>query len=75
MVTVKLVWQDTGKPAKDQKVAIGVDSLFSGGVTKSQYTNSEGEAHFDIDPCKGQVFVNGLTKHAGHLSGRVVVYI
>lgn len=75
MVSIKVVWRDSGKPAKDQKVAIGINSFLSGGVTKGQYTNSDGEAHFDIDPCEGQVFINGSTKHEGTIKGRVVIYI
>lgn len=75
MVTIKLVYKESGKPAKGVKVAIGVDSFWSGGVTKSEYTDSDGEAHFEIDPCNGKVFVKGDTKHKGRIAGRVVIYI
>jgi hypothetical protein len=75
MVTVKVVWKSSGKAAKDQKVSLGIDTFFSGGVTKSQWTDSNGEAHFDVRPNPGKVFVNGTTRYQGHLSGRVVVYI
>jgi len=71
MVTVKVVWQDTGKPAKDQKVSIGFDGWTRG----VKFTDSNGEAHFGADPGSGKVYVNGSTEYSGHISGRVVVYI
>lgn len=74
MVTVRVVHQSSGKPAKSQKVSIGFNDL-GRGVTSSEYTDSNGEAHFDAKPGDGKVFVNGSTKHRGYLSGRVVVYI
>jgi len=75
MVTVKVVWKNSGKPAKDQKVALAIDTFFSGGVTGGMWTDSNGEAHFDVKPNPGKVFVNGHTQYQGHLSGRLVVYI
>lgn len=75
MVSVKVCYKDSGKPAKGMKVAIGVDSFFSGGVTSSKWTDSDGEAHFDLDPCQGKIFVDGRTVYSGHLSGRKVVYV
>jgi hypothetical protein len=75
MVTIKIVSKSSGNPVKGKKVVLGIDAFFSGGVTSPQWTDSEGEAHFDIKPNKGKVFVDGSTKHEGDLSGRVVVYI
>ena len=75
MITVRVVWRSSGKPAKDQKVALGIDTVFSGGVTSGKWTNYDGEAHFDVRSNPGKVFVNGSTKYEGHLSGRIVVYI
>jgi hypothetical protein len=75
MVTVKVVSKSSGDPVKDKKVALGISSIFSGGVTKGEWTNSDGEAHFDVKPSQGKVFVDGSTKHEGYLSGRIVVYI
>lgn len=74
MVTVKVVWKDTGKPATDKKVAIGFDG-WTRGMTGTEYTDSNGEAHFDADPGSGKVYVNGNTVFTGHISGRVVIYI
>lgn len=75
MITIKVVSQSSGNPVKNSKVTLGFDGLFTGGTTDSQYTDSNGEAHFDTEPRKGTVYVDGRDKHNGHLSGRVVVYI
>jgi hypothetical protein len=74
MVTIKVIWESTGKPAKGERVAIGFSGLF-GGVTSNEYTDSNGEAHFDVSPGDGEVYVNGSTKYKGRISGRVMVYI
>ncbi len=74
MVTVKVLWRDTGKPAKGSRVAIGFDG-FTRGVTGTEYTDSDGDAHFDAEPGTGEVYVDGNTKYRGHIAGRVVVYI
>jgi len=75
MVTVKVVYQSTGKSAEGRKVSLYVREVFAGGVTPSQYTDSNGEAHFDIESTEGEVYVDGSTKHKGRLAGRIVVYI
>jgi len=74
MVTVKVIHKSSGKSVKGKKVALGISGL-SGGVTHGEWTNSDGEAHFDVKPNHGKVYVDGSKKHEGHLSGRVVVYI
>ena len=74
MITVKVVYQSTGKPAEGRKVALGFSSFFRG-VTSSEYTDSGGEAHFEADNGDGEVYVDGATKYKGRLAGRVVVYI
>jgi len=74
MFTIKIVRKDSGKPAKGERVAVGFSGFF-GGVTNSEYTNSDGEAHFDSDPGEGEVYVNGKTKFKGRIAGRIVVYI
>jgi len=75
MVTVKVVRKSSGESAKGKKVALGIDAVFSGGVTKGEWTDSNGEAHFDVKPNYGKVFVDGSKRFEGHLSGRIVVYI
>jgi hypothetical protein len=74
MVTVKLLYQDDGKPAKNEKVALGFDG-FSRGVTGDEWTDDRGEAHFDNDPGNGVVYHKGSTVYKGRIEGRVVVYI
>ena len=75
MITVKVVRQSSGKPEAGRKVSLGFNALLSGGVTNSEYTDSNGEAHFNSENGDGQVYVDGSTKHKGYLSGRIVVYI
>ncbi len=75
MVTVIVLSKSSGNPVKGRKVALGINGLFSGGVTKGEWTDSSGAARFDVKPTHGKVFVDGSTKHEGHLSGRVVVYV
>jgi hypothetical protein len=74
MVSVKVCWEKTGKPAENRKVALGFDGFF-GGVSKDEYSNHNGEAHFDNDPGLGKVYVDGKTTYTGRLEGRLVVYI
>jgi len=75
MVTVRVIRKSSGKPVKGKKVALGINSLFSGGVTRGEWTDSTGDAHFDIKPGQGKVYVSGAKEFEGHLSGRIVVYI
>jgi hypothetical protein len=74
MVTVKVCYKSDGRSAKGCKVSLGFDG-WSRGVTNSEYTDSDGEAHFDADSGSGEVYVDGTTKYKGKLAGRVVVYI
>ena len=74
MITVKVVRQSSGQSVEGKKVSLGF-SDFGRGVTDSQWTDRNGEAHFDAKNGDGKVFVDGSQKHKGHLSGRVVIYI
>lgn len=74
MVTVRLLSERSGKPIVGTKVSLGFDGL-TRGVTKSEYTDQKGEAHFNADPGDGKVFVDGSTKYKGRLTGRVIVYV
>ena len=71
MITVKVIRKSSGEPAKGKKVGLGMPN----GVTSGEWTDSNGEVHFDVKPNHGKVFVDGSKKHEGHLSGRIVVYI
>lgn len=75
MVTVKVIYQSSGKPAEGRKVALYVSRFMASGVTDTEYTDSNGEAHFDIESTDGEVYVDGSTKHKGRLAGRIVIYI
>jgi hypothetical protein len=76
MVTVVVFWKSTGDPASDRRVSIGVNNgLWGSGVTKEQFTDSRGEAHFDIRSSRGEVFVDHKSMHKGQVGGRIVVYI
>jgi hypothetical protein len=73
MVSVQVVWKSSGKAADNQRVVLSFDGLR--GVTGSEITDRNGEAHFDAAPGSGKVIVNGTNKQQGRLEGRVVVYI
>ena len=75
MFTIKLVEQSNGKPAAGKRVSIGFPGIFSGGVSKNQYSDSNGETHWDYDPCEGTVYVEGQDEYTGRLEGRVLIYI
>lgn len=75
MVTVKVCYKSDGSPARDHKVSVSVSGLVGGFVTSPEYTNSEGEAHFDVASGEGEVYVNGRTLHKGRIAGRIVVYV
>jgi hypothetical protein len=74
MITVKVCYANTGKSADTIKVALGFDGILRG-VSEDQWTDSDGEAHFDHKPGDGKVFIRGSTVYQGYLSGRVIVYI
>lgn len=74
MVTIKVILEKSGEPVKGKKVSLGFDGLLRG-VTSSEYTDSNGEAHFDVKPGDGKVYVGGTSKFHGRLAGRVYVYI
>ncbi len=75
MITVKVHYKSDGRPAKDRKVSLYVSRFLASGVTNAEYTDSNGEAHFDIESTDGEVYVDGMTKYKGRLAGRIVVYI
>ena len=74
MITVKVVWKSSGKPAEGKKVMISYDGI-SRGVSRNEFTNRNGEARFDTKPGSGKVIVSGTTVYRGRIEGHVVVYI
>lgn len=75
MITVKVINQSSGNPASGKRVVLGFDGVFSGGNSSSEYTDSNGEAHFNNENGTGQVFVDGRTEYRGKLAGRIIIYI
>lgn len=73
MVSVKVVSRSSGKPVQGASVSIGFSGLR--GMTSTEYTASNGEAHFNVDPGEGTVYVRGNAVKKGYLSGLVVVYV
>lgn len=73
-ITVKVISKSSGKPIQGKSVSLGFDGIFRG-VTDSEYTDRNGEAHFIAQPGEGQVFINGSTEYEGTLSGGIVVYV
>ncbi len=74
MVTVMVVRQSTGKPVDGIRVSVGFDGLFRG-MSKEEYTNNNGEAHFNNDPGDGEIFVDGMCEFKGRIEGKKVIYI
>ena len=72
MITVKVYYESSGEPAIDKIVSLGVEEMFR---TDGQFTDIDGEALFNVEPCEGKVFVNGSTVYKGHLRERIVVYV
>ena len=74
MFTIQAIESMTGKPAYYKKVAIGFKG-WDRGFTKDQWTDKNGEAHFDYQNGDGTIYVNGEKKYEGYIAGRKVLYI
>lgn len=74
MFSVQVISRSTGKPMQGKRVSAMFDGL-GGGGTGDQRTDSQGEVHFNNEPRKGKIYVDGKTVHDGSISGRVVVYV
>jgi hypothetical protein len=73
MLTIKVIERQSGRPMKREKVGICF-SGWTGGCT-DEWTDYEGDAHFDLNPGNGEVFFNGKSVYKGRIEGRVVVYV
>lgn len=73
MVSVRVVWKSSGRPAGNQRVMLSFSGLR--GVTSERITDDNGNVHFDAAPGDGKIIVNGSTRHDGRIEGRVVVYV
>ena len=74
MISVKVISKSSGKPIKGTSVSIGFSGILSG-MSSREYTDSNGEAHFNNDPATGTVYVSGKSVKKAYLSGMVVVYV
>ena len=74
MFTIQVIESNTGKPAYYKKIAVGFEG-WDRGFTKDQWTDKNGEAHFDHNNGDGTVYVNGERRYEGHIAGRKVIYI
>lgn len=74
MVSVKVLRKSTGRPVKSARVAISFDG-WTRGMSKTQYTDADGEAHFSNDPGNGTIYVNGSTVYKGKIQGMKHIYI
>lgn len=75
MVTVQVLWKNSGAPAKKQHVACCFGRRWGDNKTTDVSTNDSGEAYFDVTPTSGEVYVNGLNMYKGIISGKIIVYL
>lgn len=74
MFTVKVIDRRTGDPVKGARVSASFDGFFRGS-TRDEYTDYDGEVHFDNDNGTGTIYVNGDRVYEGRIEGRKVIYI
>lgn len=72
MITIRVCTKSSGKPADGKRVMVAFEGILRG--HSESYTDSSGDAHFDVDPGTGTVYVSGDRVHHGYLQGRTVVY-
>lgn len=74
MITVKVYHELSDDPAIGKIVSLGGEKL---GSAASQFTDNDGEALFNVEPCEGRVFVfvNGSIAYKGYPRERIVVYV
>lgn len=73
MITIQVHSNSTGKAVSGVKVSIS-KSGFLGSTIGPKITNKDGEAHFDIAPFTGKVYVDGKEVDSGFISGKKIVY-
>jgi hypothetical protein len=74
MITVKVYYESSDDPAIGKIVSLGGEKPVN---AASQFTDNDGEALFNVEPCEGRVFVfvNGSIAYKGYLRERIVVYV
>jgi len=75
MVSVKVFSKSSGNPIKGARVSLMFSGLFTGGSVPSQYTDNNGEVHFNTGTGNGTIYVNGRDAKTGYISGMEVVHI
>ncbi len=59
MPTIRVTVLRDGEPVSDHRVTLGISGL-TGGITNSEYTDSNGIAQFDVEYGEeGEVYVDG----------------
>lgn len=74
MFTIQIIESNSGKPVISKKIAV----IFKGwmrGCSKDQYTDKNGEAHFNEDNGEGTIYVQGTKVYEGRIEGRKIIYI
>jgi hypothetical protein len=74
MVTICLYNQSSGKPVPSKKVHMDFGGEFFGSFL-DKYTDSRGEANFEISPRTGKVSVDNKERYKGYLNGKITVYV
>lgn len=74
MIVVQVFSKHSGKPKSGARVTINKTYHFFG-YTASYYTDKNGCAYVDTDPCTGEVYVDGDMVHEGHLEGLIPVFV
>ncbi|HEY8459460.1 MAG TPA: hypothetical protein VIM99_03720 [Blastocatellia bacterium] len=74
MITVKVYHESSEDPAVGKIVSLAGAELK---VSDSQFTDNDGEALFNVEPCEGRVFifVNGSIAYKGYMREKIVVYV
>jgi len=63
MPTIRVTVYRDNKPAKGHRVVLSYSGFLTGGMSKSQYTDSHGQAFFDAKYGEeGEVYVDGKKK-------------
>lgn len=74
MFTVQVINRKTGKPEYHKKISVGFDGILRG-FSKTQYTDKNGETHFNEDNGAGTIYVHGKPVYKGRIEGRRIIYI
>ena len=74
MFSVRLIGKGNGKPLKNEKIFVTHGFIVGG--WKEEWTDSQGDAHFDVpNDANTEVKYKGKTLHKGKVSGRIVAYV